>query len=596
LTVSGQLTAGGLSYPTSDGTNEQVLRTDGSGNLSFGTVSGTTLNNNTNNYVMTGTGTANTLNGESGLIFDGTNLGVATNNPDQLLQVGSESYGANAIIKTQVDGSDVGNFDSGLHMRSHDDNFGGSIILESRSGTNDIINFKYHNNSSAGVTAMAIDATNGNVGIGSTSPDELLTLRNADPTLLIQGNQVSGVHYSEIDFKNQAGSVLGKIGLSYYGGAAEFYRNVPTSWSHVWKVNNSERMRINSSGNVGINRTSPNGLLHMQSNSGTDSALYIQTSATSDDSIINFGDNGSSAVGKILYQHSSNSMQFNTQSSERMRIDSAGRVGIGTTNPDAPLHVEATNASLLLSNSGRTQYWRIQNYETSDDLVINANDTAERMRIDSNGTLLVGLNSRVWSGANFEVVNNARVGNIYLTGQSSDSTISAGNGTFKFSTLTATGGGTGLDFNVNIVVTGVGIANRFKVDSPTGDTYTNDGTISSLSDIRVKTDINDLTDGLEIVKQLRPVTFKYNDNSTDDDGNGMLAAADDKIRYGFIAQEVEEVAPHYVETSTRKISNEEVDDFKSLSTTRMIPMLFKAIQEQQTIIDDLKSRIETLEE
>ena len=69
LTVSGQLTAGGLSYPTSDGTNEQVLRTDGSGNLSFGTISGTTLNNNTNNYVMTGTGTANTLNGEANLNF-----------------------------------------------------------------------------------------------------------------------------------------------------------------------------------------------------------------------------------------------------------------------------------------------------------------------------------------------------------------------------------------------------------------------------------------------------------------------------------------------------------------------------------------------
>jgi hypothetical protein len=76
LTVSGQLTAGGLSYPTSDGTNEQVLRTDGSGNLSFGTVSGTTLNNNTNNYVMTGTGSANTLNGESGLTFDGSTLAV----------------------------------------------------------------------------------------------------------------------------------------------------------------------------------------------------------------------------------------------------------------------------------------------------------------------------------------------------------------------------------------------------------------------------------------------------------------------------------------------------------------------------------------
>ena len=64
-TVSGQLTAGGLAYPTSDGSNEQVLKTDGSGTISFGTVSGTTLNNNTNNYVMTGTGSANTLNGEA---------------------------------------------------------------------------------------------------------------------------------------------------------------------------------------------------------------------------------------------------------------------------------------------------------------------------------------------------------------------------------------------------------------------------------------------------------------------------------------------------------------------------------------------------
>jgi len=74
-----------------------------------------------------------------------------------------------------------------------------------------------------------------------------------------------------------------------------------------------------------------------------------------------------------------------------------------------------------------------------------------------------------------------------------------------------------------------------------------------------------------------------------------MGAASDKVRYGFIAQEVEEVAPQYVETGIGYINNEEVDDFKSMSTTRMIPMLFKAIQEQQTIIDDLKSRIETLE-
>jgi hypothetical protein len=74
LTVSGQLTAGGIAYPTSDGSADQVLKTDGSGALSFGTVSGTTINNNTNNYVITGTGSSNTLNGESGLTYDGNTL------------------------------------------------------------------------------------------------------------------------------------------------------------------------------------------------------------------------------------------------------------------------------------------------------------------------------------------------------------------------------------------------------------------------------------------------------------------------------------------------------------------------------------------
>lgn len=76
LTVSGQLTAGGLAYPTSDGSADQVLKTDGSGTISFGTVSGTTLNNNTNNYVMTGTGSSNTLNGEANLTFDGSSLTI----------------------------------------------------------------------------------------------------------------------------------------------------------------------------------------------------------------------------------------------------------------------------------------------------------------------------------------------------------------------------------------------------------------------------------------------------------------------------------------------------------------------------------------
>ena len=60
--------------PAADGSNGQVISTDGSGNLSFSTVSGTTINNNADNRIITGSGTANTLEGESSLTYDGNTL------------------------------------------------------------------------------------------------------------------------------------------------------------------------------------------------------------------------------------------------------------------------------------------------------------------------------------------------------------------------------------------------------------------------------------------------------------------------------------------------------------------------------------------
>nr|BAR36718.1 hypothetical protein [uncultured Mediterranean phage uvMED] len=67
-------TVGVTQLDLSDGTNGQVLTTDGSGTLSFSTVSGTTINNNADNRIITGSGTANTLEGEASLTYDGNTL------------------------------------------------------------------------------------------------------------------------------------------------------------------------------------------------------------------------------------------------------------------------------------------------------------------------------------------------------------------------------------------------------------------------------------------------------------------------------------------------------------------------------------------
>ena len=115
-----------------------------------------------------------------------------------------------------------------------------------------------------------------------------------------------------------------------------------------------------------------------------------------------------------------------------------------------------------------------------------------------------------------------------------------------------------------------------------GDFYTNDGSVSSISDVRVKKDIADLTDGLSIVNQLKPRTYKYN-------GKGEMGNDDGVTRYGFIADEVLSVTSNYVEVKSGMIDEEKVDDFKSLSMTRMIPMLVNAIQELSAKVTALEA-------
>ena len=162
LTVSGQLTAGGIAYPTSDGSADQVLKTDGSGALSFGTVSGTTINNNTNNYVITGTGSSNTLNGEANLIFDGTSLGIGAASPFSPLHVSKTDWSSGSPYGTvaTIEGNNV-----------NDNNWGHLVITDTTTsnGNGGSIRFASGSTSSlnpfAGIQGVAEGTSYGGVGI-----------------------------------------------------------------------------------------------------------------------------------------------------------------------------------------------------------------------------------------------------------------------------------------------------------------------------------------------------------------------------------------------------------------------------------------------
>ncbi len=132
---------------------------------------------------------------------------------------------------------------------------------------------------------------------------------------------------------------------------------------------------------------------------------------------------------------------------------------------------------------------------------------------------------------------------------------------------------------------------------------------SGVSDERLKENIADLTIGLDEINALRPVTFDWKSSNIDDVPNE---------RYGFIAQEVQEVVPSMISTDPSKrieisededgeIVETEVDNFITLDDGTKITnakridekpltyMLVKAVQELSTQISDLTARIETLE-
>ncbi|PIF05498.1 MAG: hypothetical protein CSA36_06220 [Draconibacterium sp.] len=109
-----------------------------------------------------------------------------------------------------------------------------------------------------------------------------------------------------------------------------------------------------------------------------------------------------------------------------------------------------------------------------------------------------------------------------------------------------------------------------------------------LSDINAKTDIKDLLDTKSKLLLLRPVSYKlkpkYKGNEKADEKIAKKAATK---QMGLIAQEVQKIIPEIV--------TEKEDGTLGIRYTELIPVLIKAVQEQQTEIDDLKARIVKLE-
>ena len=513
-------------------------------------------------------------------VKDGGNVGIGTSSPDQLLQVGSESYGANAIIKTQVDGSDVGNFDSGLHMRSHDDNFGGSIVLESRSGTNDIVNFKYHNNSSAGATAMAIDTTNGNVGIGTSSPTEDLTIASTSPQIRFEDTDASGTPYSKVS------GVLGNIYIQADDG------NEIADSKIDFRVDGTQRMVIDSSGNVGINTSSPTAGVKLHVTNATQVNQYLESTGNATNSILQTGADGNSAY---VFNRANAGLTFGTNNTERLRIDSSGNLLVNTTSQYGSQKL-SVNGGIAIDGRSAATPGLCEKSDTDTGIFWPTTNTlgfstagAERMRIDSSGNLLVGMTSTGSTGGMYidqtgnVVLASANINSTetkfkwtspkFNAGSQSKHGIQLFNGTsdkMEFGFISDSGGNQGSFLDTSNTDLGTII----RSDS-NGVRLANGATSwSSYSDSRLKDVTGEIPNALDKIDAMRGVLFSWNDDE------------ENTQRCGVIAQEVQAVLPEVVDTDT---------DYLQVRYTEMIPLLIQGIKEQQDIITQLTARLEALE-
>jgi hypothetical protein len=205
----------------------------------------------------------------------------------------------------------------------------------------------------------AMRITNGgDVGIGTTSPAQKLHVQGSNLMVTFQNSSTGVDQYTQLEFK--AGSRdayiwLGNQNTTSWAGDGGL--NIYTGTGHMdfWTAI-TQRMRITSAGNVGIGTPSPNGKL--QVNNGTDLNVAINTVANDATTVSRISSLNDAATLSMPLVINGNRLVFTTDATERMRITSAGLVGIGTTNPTYKLEVHNNAAALaarLYSSTTSTQ-------------------------------------------------------------------------------------------------------------------------------------------------------------------------------------------------------------------------------------------------
>ena len=347
------------------------------------------------------------------------------------------------------------------------------------------------------------------------------------------------------------------------------------SSSSATGTNYSSKFKVAKGGKVGIGTDSPDYQLDIENSShailrlhaGANSSASLRLKNDAIDWDVNCQTNDTFAI----YSHTSNTQPFS--------ILPNGSVGIGTTSPSDKLHVENGNIRLKSNSDGSTGILKL--YDASGSESGQVYPSGGDLRIYSPNDVIFNNGGKVGIG------NTNPSSKLHVSGTiKADASGAADN---PLIVVSDNGGGLVTFYRssayTQMYMSSTTSGNQFYVRSQgsggvvlaTGGTSWGNG-----SDARLKKNF-ETTQGLSEVLQIEPIKYhlKTQDNS-------------ETKKLGFKAQNLQTVIPEMILDMDEE-DPEDGSKYLGIIPDYLFPVLVKAIQEQQTIIEDLKSRIETLE-
>jgi len=436
------------------------------------------------------------------------------------------------------------------------------------------------------VGARFIVKGGGNVGIGTTTPDNKFHVVSGSAGEVAQFTGEIEARGLSIRSETNTDASAHVVFNSQSGGSKGMF---------TFETDGTERMRIDSSGNVGIGTSSPSNTLTVNKDTGSTPTVYINNSGAdaTDGPALKVQASGRGAGIADVSVFSVHNI-----SDEIFTVRNDGNVGIGETTPSARLDVAGSDTVGIVYDGSANAYIRadantgsqagfslaingvqqgVLTYDATDEFKITSptslrfvTNLAERMRIDSSGNLLVGTTALSGNGGRIEAKqNNASSWSILGEnttaspfGVKAQFSNAAPNGTNNYFFM-----GQDTVGNKFLVYSNGGIANFSANDA-------------NLSDERAKKDIAVSGNYLDKLCAIPVKNFRYNHDE-----------ADGKHHLGVIAQDVEAVAPELVNKESWEIDGEMMD---TVYNTDLMFAMMKSIQEQQEQINELKAEVAAL--